>query len=127
MEVLFVGTLRPGSWRAMARLYYDVYYAALMNLFLFSSTWLIALVSVERCLAVCCPFRAGIYHCTIQYNTVQYSALTLSVGRQEEHPACKNGVMRCWCGYLSGVRCRLFAYVPADATASLNPVISCFI
>ena len=25
-------------------------------------------------------------------------------------------VMRCWCGYLSGVRCRLFAYGPADAT-----------
>ena len=58
-EVLFVGTLRAGSWRTMARLYYDVYHAALMNLFLFSSTWLIALVSVERCLAVCCPFRAG--------------------------------------------------------------------
>jgi len=25
--------------------------------------------------------------------------------------------MRCWCGYLSGARCRLFAYGPADATA----------
>ena len=25
--------------------------------------------------------------------------------------------MGCWCGYLSGVRCRLFAYGPADATA----------
>jgi len=23
----------------------------------------------------------------------------------------------CWCGYLSGSRCRLFAYGPADATA----------
>jgi len=31
--------------------------------------------------------------------------------------ACKNLVMRCWCGYLSGVRCRLFAYGPANATA----------
>ena len=30
----------------------------------------------------------------------------------------KNWVMRCWCGYLSGARCRLFAYGPADATAS---------
>lgn len=58
-EVLFVGTPRPGSWRAVARLYYDVYCPALMNLFLFSSTWLIALVSVERCLAVCYPFHAG--------------------------------------------------------------------
>jgi len=32
---------------------------------------------------------------------------------------------RCWCGYLSGARCRLFAYGPADATASQNPIISC--
>ena len=26
-----------------------------------------------------------------------FSALTLSAGRQKEHPACKNRVMRCWC------------------------------
>ena len=32
---------------------------------------------------------------------VDFSALTLLVGRREEHPACKNRVMRCWCGYLS--------------------------
>ena len=43
---------------------------------------------------------------------VAFSALTLLVGRQEEHPACKKWVMRCWCGYLSGVRCRLFAFGP---------------
>jgi len=30
-------------------------------------------------------------------------------------------VMRCWCGYLSGARCRLFAYGPADATAIPKP------
>jgi len=47
-----------------------------------------------------------------------FSALTLLAGHQEEHPACKNGVMRCWCGYQSGVRCKLFACGPADATAS---------
>ena len=34
-----------------------------------------------------------------------FSALTLLVGRLEDHPACKNWVLRCWCGYLSGVRC----------------------
>ena len=50
-----------------------------------------------------------------------FSALTLLVGLQEQHPACKNWVMRCWCGYLSGVRCISFAYGPADATASQNP------
>jgi len=56
---------------------------------------------------------------------IAFSALTLVgfllVGRQEEHPACKNRVMRCWCGYLSGVRCRSFAYGPADATAIPKP------
>ena len=50
-----------------------------------------------------------------------FSALTLLVGRQEGHPACKNWVVRCWCGYLSGARCRL-------AHAQLMPLpltISC--
>jgi len=33
-----------------------------------------------------------------------------------------------WCGaYPSAARCRLFAYGPADATASPNPIISCLI
>jgi len=47
-----------------------------------------------------------------------FSALTLLVGRQEGHPACKklsDGVL--WHGYLSGAMCR-FAYGPADATAT---------
>jgi len=48
---------------------------------------------------------------------VAFSALTLLVGRQEGHPACKKRVVRCWRGYLSGTRCRL-AYGPADATAT---------
>jgi len=29
--------------------------------------------------------------------------------------------MRYWCGYVSGARCRLFAYGPADATAIPKP------
>jgi len=44
-------------------------------------------------------------------------ALMLLVGWQEGHPACKNWVVGCWHGYLSGARCRL-AYGPADATAT---------
>ena len=53
-----------------------------------------------------------------------FSALTLLVGCQEEHQASENWVMRCWCGYLSEARCMLFAYGPADANASQNPIIS---
>jgi len=41
----------------------------------------------------------------------------LLVGRQGGHPACKNRVVGCWHGYLSGARCRL-ACDPADATAT---------
>jgi len=44
-----------------------------------------------------------------------FSALTLLVGCQEEHPACKNWLKRCWCGYLPRTRCRLFAYGPAES------------
>ena len=39
------------------------------------------------------------------------------VGCQEEHPACKKWMMRCRRGYLSGARCKWFAYGPADAIA----------
>ena len=49
---------------------------------------------------------------------LSFSALTLLVGRQEGHPACKknlSGGVLAW--YLSGARCR-FAYGPADATAT---------
>jgi len=48
---------------------------------------------------------------------IAFSALTLLVGRQEGHPACKKLSGGCWRGYLSGARCRL-AYGPADATAT---------
>ena len=39
-----------------------------------------------------------------------FRASTLLVGRQEGHTACKNYVIGCWCGYLSGAMCRLFRY-----------------
>ena len=49
---------------------------------------------------------------------IAFSALTLLVGRQEGHPACKKTrVVGCWHGYLSGARCRL-ACGSADATAT---------
>jgi len=51
-------------------------------------------------------------------HTRAFSALTLLVGRQEGHPACKNRVVRYWHGYLSGARCRWFAHGPADATVT---------
>ena len=41
-------------------------------------------------------------------------------------PACKNWVMRCKCGYLSGTRCRVFAYGSADANAIPKPSLASF-
>ena len=38
-----------------------------------------------------------------------------------------NEVTRCWCGYLSRARCRLFAYGPADATAIPKTIACCLI
>jgi len=59
-----------------------------------------------------CCFITLLY-CFIPFSAFPFSALTLLVGRQEGHPACKNWVVGCWCGYL----CRL-ASDPADATAT---------
>jgi len=36
----------------------------------------------------------------------------------------KNRVMRCWRGYMSGARCKWFAYDPADATATASSLAS---
>ena len=46
-----------------------------------------------------------------------FSALTLLVGWQEGHPACKKLRGGCWLAYLSGARCRV-TYSPDDATAT---------
>ena len=46
-----------------------------------------------------------------------FSALTLLVGWQEGHPACKKLSGGYWHGYLTGTRCR-FAYGTADPTAT---------
>jgi len=50
--------------------------------------------------------------------SIAFSAL---IGRQEEHPACKHWVVRCWRGYLSGVRCKRSA---TDATATPSSLAS---
>jgi len=41
----------------------------------------------------------------------------LLVGQQEGHPACKKLGGGCWCGYLSGSRCK-FACGPTNAIAT---------
>jgi len=57
-RVLFTST--PADWRlwTIIGVYFSAYRGALLNLCLFTSTWMIVLVSFERYLAVCHPFRA---------------------------------------------------------------------
>ena len=82
-------------------------------------------LSVRLCVCVFLHFlisllsTSGCFVFVAHYSA--FSALTLSVGRQEGYLACKNWVLGCWHGYLSGARCRLFAYGPADATALPKP------
>ena len=81
----------------------------------------------RQCTVDISPKNIAIFICLTSSCFSAFSALTLLVGRQEGHPACKNWVVRYWRGYLSGVRCKWFAYGLADATAtpsSLAPVKS---
>ena len=41
-----------------------------------------------------------LFNVLLKYFQTAFSALTLLVGRQEGHPACKKRVVGCWCGYL---------------------------
>ena len=50
-------------------------------------------------------------------STEPFSALTMLAEWQEGLPACKNWVVGCRHGYLSGARCR-FAYILVDATTT---------
>ena len=70
---------------------------------------------------------------------LSFSALTLLVGRQEEHAACKKWVIRCWCGYVWSevqIVCRWSSWCHCirnphqemmgfpDAVASAGPYVS---
>jgi len=48
------------------------------------------------------------YKCTEEFT---FNALTLLVGHQEEHPACKKMSDVVLVGYLPGARCKWFAMV----------------
>ena len=76
---------------------------------------------ILTCVFLCCQEDMWLIYTMVPSVLYAFSALTLLVGRQKEHPTCKNWMMRCWYGYLSAERCRLFAYGPADATAVPKP------
>jgi len=64
----------------------------------------------------------NVIHVAEYSRQLAFSALTLLVGRQEGHPACKKLSGGCWRGCLSGARCTL-------DMAQLMPLpltVSCF-
>jgi len=58
------------------------------------------------------------------FSAFSFSALTLLVGQQEEHPTCKNWVVGCWhghlfiCGYLWGADLHMAQLIPLPLTVS---------
>ena len=80
---------------------------------------LVAVVQITELLVRLCNYTVCLYdgRCCLQcIDTVGWAS--------GKHPACKNWVMRFRCGCLSGVRCKWFAYGPADATATRSPFAS---
>ena len=82
------------------------------------------------CLSICvfvCPIIRRLHAAAADLllwslGSISFSALTLLVGRQEGHPACKkNWVVGCWHGYQYGVRYRLAAQL-----MPLPLTVSCF-
>jgi len=55
------------------------------------------------------------------YAMLAFSALTLLVGRQEGHLACKNWMVRYWRGYLSRARCKWWS-----SWCHCHPITYCF-
>ena len=53
-------------------------------------------------------WRTICFRFTCYWSLSAFSAWTLLVGHHEDRPACKKWVMRCWCGYLPGTKCRFF-------------------
>jgi len=92
-----------------------------------------------------CPYHLNVCHCitvvmssihSLSLNSLHenlcliHSAFFLPsvlwswLGARKSIQSAKRWVMRCWCGNLSAVRCKWFAYGPADATATLSSLAS---
>ena len=64
-----------------------------------------------------------IYDWVAWWKNLAFSALTLLVGHQEEHPVCKKLVMRCWHGYLSGARCKMQMICIWSSWCDCHPIV----
>ena len=106
--LLHADNFDPGTWRTQLRSWKVIK--------IFIST---AVCTLNKAMVAWCEEVRFMLHKLALYWA--FSDLTQLVGRQEKHPASKNWEMMCWCGYLSGARCWLFVYGPADATASHKP------
>jgi len=68
------------------------------------------------------PDSRGLAYCYPTLMPILKKSTTITTIINKSIWPVKNSVMRCWCGDMSGgVRCRLFAYGLADATAIPKP------
>ena len=74
---------------------------------------------VRACARTCVSF--DLFVLQVLLLLLAFVSVILLVGCQKEHLACKRLSVRCGCCCLSGVRCRSFAYGPADVTAIPKP------
>ena len=83
----------------------------------FIRSWSTSSMVWQECFQLLLEIPEFLYNTASRIGRIAFSALTLLVGWQEGHPTCKNWMVWCWRGYLSGAICK-FAYGPADATVT---------
>jgi len=86
--------------------------------------WYIVLGSPVKYGGFCYAYAYCFYGWFLCPHCFVFSALTLFIGRQEEHPVCKKID---WWGagmVMSGARCKWFAYGPADYTVTPSSLAS---
>ena len=75
---------------------------------------------------VCCSLVVSVsYVVNVPGHFNAFSALTLLVRHLDEHPACKNWMLRCWCSYVSRANClHIVQLMPHTHTHPFNGPLS---
>ena len=122
VDLVLKKTVPPCSWPCPSNTGYDWDWIKMHALLLL--LWLLISCSALSFNVTLTLLIYEIFSSMVMCTVNAFSALMLLAGWQEGHLA---QVVRYWHGCLSGVRCKWFAYGPADATAtpsSLAPVKS---
>ena len=93
----------------------------LINLWQIFISFIFTYLQQSKQRAVCCLGFVVMHTCLPQGNC-NYSLWSVLCENKWQISQCYHTwMMMCWCVFLSGAMCRLFAYSPADASAILQP------